>query len=528
MTEAAAASAEADEWDPTQIQEALQSSDPQRMLSYHNLTILKKYAKENLGMTGLSGKKKNDLIDKMIDSNTNRNSSSSSNSSNSSSNSSSNGDNSMNSSNNSALSPPSSAQRGIPGGAPNHVQRQVPGGEAMQASGGGSSSSGGAMAAGAANARGPHQMLAAALTNQAKLIAFRELMTMGLGQQDAMAIVADASDEDLQDVSMLVYNWMCSRSGLAIPQSEEEEARLKEQEDREMDLAILNSESEREVIRDRKRQRVSDISADCGTPLGDAPEFKASILMGLKEQDATLTSKMQAVECTPNPTSHVGSELLSRLVMMLDIHTCKFIEDNNNSSSSSSSSSSASIGHGRACSCGEGWRKLRKLLSRLLLLEVDAVKFAKEMCFAYLLLLGKRLDDELLESFQTAVLQAGRGDHRGGSSSASSSSSSGDHGSDSHTVPPVPPCPPQESKSSSSEGDGDWNGPNPLDDDEAALRPIFTSLCSSINNECNNLEKALYSLPEHGQLVPLAFTSCDPTTQQGNAYCIDDDGFELL
>ena len=517
-------------WDPTEIQQALQSSDPQRKLSYHNLALLKRYARDNLGMTGISGTKKGDLIEKMIDNNRNRSrnnssSSSSSSSSNGSSSSGSNGGSSINSSNGSTSSPSSSAQRVVPGGIPNHIQRQGP-------EGSGGSSSGGAVVAGAANApaqqaaeaaaRGPQQMLASALTNQAKVIAFRELMTMGLGQQDAMAIVAEANEEDLQDVSMLVYKWMCNRSGLAIPQSEEEEeeeeARLKEQEDREMDLAILNSESEREVIQDRKRQRVNDISADCGTPLGDAPEFKASILLGLKEKDAMLTSKMQAIECTPNPVSRVGSELLSRLVMMLDIHTCKFIEV--------SSSSSTSIGHGRVCSCSEGWRKLRKLLSRLLLLEVDAVKFAKDMCFAYLLLLGKRLDDELLASFLAAVLQASNGDHRRGSSTASSSST-GDNVSDGHATS-APPCPPQENSSSSGGDDSDWKGPNPLDDDEAALRPIFTSLCSAINNECNNLEKALYSLPEDGSLVPLAFTSCDPTTQEGNAYCIDDDGFELL
>jgi hypothetical protein len=41
-----------------------------------------------------------------------------------------------------------------------------------------------------------------------------------------------------------------------------------------MDQAILNSESEREVIHDRKKRRVTDIGSDCTCPLGDASEFR--------------------------------------------------------------------------------------------------------------------------------------------------------------------------------------------------------------------------------------------------------------
>jgi hypothetical protein len=361
--------------------------------------------------------------------------------------------------------------------------------------------------------------LRAVLNTKEKLAAFNELRGAGFTEKEVIECITEAEDEEMNDVDLLICKLIARREGDEAPNGSPS-AEEKEQEDKDMDQAILNSEGEREIIQDRKRRRLQDIGSDCSCSLRDADEFRNSFLLGKRGLDEALKTLM--IELNINP-HHFKSEILSQVVQLLDMQTCKTFgsftpslppslslsvpasatslsssssssnQSNNSSASSSASSitSNCSSSKDGDCCCPEVWRRLRSVLSRLLLLEVTAIKFSKQNCNAYFLKLARRLDTEISADIFCKI-----------ESSSSSSSSLSSLAGDASSV----------NKSSSA----------------LSLEEFFKVL----DTECLTLEKALYDLPADGNEIPFIFREADPIARRVSEkicrYNMDDDGFEVV
>lgn len=343
------------------------------------------------------------------------------------------------------------------------------------------------------------ELLKPEINNPLKVAVYNELKAAGFTNIEAGLGIKEATEEEMKDIDMLMYKIAYKKNGVEI-ESQSATAlhdQIQEQEDRDMDQAILNSEGEREVIQNRKKQRVSLIKEDCLCSLLEAQEFKHSILIGrnLKEKGTLLALMTEMGICQ----DIFKNEILVDLLKLLDIHTCKLdlldnsgtLASNGNSPSSSSSSFSSSSASANSsdnnnhsnfnndskCSCPEIWRQVRAVLSRLLLLETDAMKFSKEHCHAYFLQLACRID-QAIES-DTSMKK------------------------------------------------------NRLttDAEDQILIPEVETCLKLITVECEALESHMYSIPDDASTIPRAFREADPTSSKllngSTKYSLDDDGFEL-
>lgn len=181
----------------------------------------------------------------------------------------------------------------------------------------------------------------------------------------------------------------------------------KEQEDADLDRAILESEQERDRIQERKRKRVSTILEDTDLEILSALEFKRSVLLhGLPAQyhpnptppssssSSSSSSLSQTQSDGSDVTSHIilhGSRMIRGLSQMIDHYYVNQRKQRKQTITShfidlcSSSSSSE-----------EGLSSLREAVVRLLLIEFDALRYYGEVCFPYLVSLAETFDKQFL------------------------------------------------------------------------------------------------------------------------------------
>lgn len=205
------------------------------------------------------------------------------------------------------------------------------------------------------------------LNSQRKRNAFASMAKIeGLDEDEILEAISrvDNTAEAL-DPDKLIMAIMIRREEEEAEEAEEEEER-KRQEDSDMDLAILNSEGERDVIQDRKRRRVESLKCDCCCDLLEAEEFSHSLLL------------------PRNSCAGSGSEIMAELCRALDRKSClKMTLDPVRGTLKSSDT----------CTCPRDVVRMRLLVVRLLLLEVDSIKYHKEACEGYLRALAGRIDE---------------------------------------------------------------------------------------------------------------------------------------
>lgn len=94
----------------------------------------------------------------------------------------------------------------------------------------------------------------------------------------------------------------------------------KEQEDADLDRAILESEQERDRIQERKRKRVSTILEDTDLEILSALEFKRSVLLhGLPAQyhpkPTPPSSSSSSSSSSLSQTQSDGSDVTSHIIL---------------------------------------------------------------------------------------------------------------------------------------------------------------------------------------------------------------------
>jgi hypothetical protein len=327
-----------------------------------------------------------------------------------------------------------------------------------------------------------------------------------------------------------------------------EDIELKKREDDDMDAAILNSEGERIFIADRAKQRINDLRSDCNCTLGIAPEFAMSLLTGAvgipsKQGDGRphntledevirklmISLKMEGcnsncklivaliemldARCCTNelPTKRQrrddNGQPSEALLCLVDSPTDSSSSSNGSSSSSSSSSNSSSSSSSSStsvvetsternggdfgseyprCYCSKTRMRLQSSISRLLILEKQAVKYYKNKAYAYLVSLSQKLDKELhLLDVTEAATEQPKGTEE----------------------PAIERC----------------AAPARISDTSQ-----FISICALLEEECVRIETAIYSIPTDNDSVPKMFRDAFPPEWNPTAYCLEDDGLELL
>lgn len=432
---------------------------------------------------------------------------------------------------------------------------------------------------------------------------YGELMTTGISALEALEGIRGATTEELEDIDMLIYKIALRKSDEvgssssgsgsgsddedddaddqngddeernerraekerrrserkemkeAIERRQKEDEELQEQENKDMDMAILNSEGEREAIANRKKRRISDIMNSCSSTLGDADEFKNSILAGIvgnhhlrmpkngkgamsNAKDARVVLIMSKLSIEMHPSE---SEVITDAIRFLDLQCCQVVStystlaaaSKSSSSSSSFIASSSSVSSSSSpssrqdsgvkyephcsrdidalnsfkrksdyyeCCCPERVKLLRSRLTQLLLLEKDAVKYFGDSCISYFLLLSRCIDKD---------------NHRDNFSAAISTLNS--------CIAEKPT-----STSHNSDSDGKVGNSKFRIEDQSTNLIALSAFISHLEMECKKLEKALYSLPADGNIIPRIFRDAEPPDGGGSAYSIEEDGFEIM
>lgn len=318
-----------------------------------------------------------------------------------------------------------------------------------------------------------------------------------------------------------------------------EDIELKKREDDDMDAAILNSEGERTFIADRAKQRMNDLRSDCTCALGAAPEFAMSLLTGsigipTKKGHGGLHNRLEDEVVRKLMISlkmegcNSDCRLIVALIGMLDARCCateqinkrqrrddygqpsepllSLLDSPSSSSSSSSSSNTTSSSSSKSvvetatertnggdcalecnrCYCSKTSMRLQSSISRLLILEKQAMKYYKNKAYAYLVSLSQKLDKEmhLLDLPEVATEQP--------------------------------------------DGTKEFLAEHCTVPARISDTGQFIAICDLLEEECIRIETAIYSIPTDNDSVPKMFRDAFPPEWNPTAYCLEDDGLELI
>ena len=116
----------------------------------------------------------------------------------------------------------------------------------------------------------------------------------------AIESIGDGPDIDLDIILGIIMS-------MQVLDDDERNKRLLEEEENMMTQAILNSESEREVIEKRKRDRVTSLKIDIDVSIVEAIEFKQSILLGRYNNNSSNESSSSSSSSSSNSSSSSSS-----------------------------------------------------------------------------------------------------------------------------------------------------------------------------------------------------------------------------
>jgi hypothetical protein len=226
----------------------------------------------------------------------------------------------------------------------------------------------------------------------------------------------------------------------------------------------------------RKRKRVNEICSEKNCRISQTEEFSISILLG--HNSILYQYEEEKEECS------YGSNKLCMLVEFLDSRD--IFNHHNSAESSSQTSSSSKACVSKSTQIQDLLPSLRQAVTRLLLLEVTSTKFYKGACYAYFVLLCKKLDHYIF-------LPAS-------SSNSSSSNSSSSNSSSLANMSSV------------------WT------------KEILESAVTVLDKYSARTERGMYKIPENGELVPKIFSKAMEVVRINDARqsMLEEDGLELV